>query len=152
MPERRNAWRQEYCGKAACRRASKAKSQRRWLGKPENRDYFRGPDNSARVKEWRATRPGYWRKEGALQEVFVGQPIDDNSEAGDFVAAKSSPVQEVLPLQEVIANQPLVLIGLIAQFTGATLQEDIASASRHLLRLGQDVMQGKKYGEESPMS
>ena len=152
-PERRNAWHQEYCGKATCRRASKAKSQRRWLGKPENRDYFRGPENSARVKDWRAAHPGYCRKEDALQEVLVGQPPDSNSETGDFAAVESSSaVQEVLPLQEVIANQPLVLIGLIAQFTGATLQDDIALASRHLLRLGQDVMQGTRRGEEGSMS
>jgi hypothetical protein len=38
----RNLHHQKYCSKAACRKASKAASQRRWLAKAENRDYFRG--------------------------------------------------------------------------------------------------------------
>jgi len=41
----RNAKRQRYCGKPECRKASKSASQRRWLQKPENRNYFRVPDN-----------------------------------------------------------------------------------------------------------
>ena len=44
-PDPRNAKRQRYCCKPECRKASKSASQRRWLRKPENRDYFRGPDN-----------------------------------------------------------------------------------------------------------
>lgn len=43
-PDPRNAKRQEYCRKPECRKASKVASQRRWLSKPENRDYFRSPE------------------------------------------------------------------------------------------------------------
>jgi hypothetical protein len=32
-----------YCLASTCRAASKAASQARWLAKPENQDYFRGP-------------------------------------------------------------------------------------------------------------
>ena len=46
---------------SACRRVSKAASQARWLGRPKNRDYFRGPENVARVQAWRAADPGYGR-------------------------------------------------------------------------------------------
>jgi len=44
-PDARNAHHQRYCGAGACRRASKAASQRRWRGsgKAPNREYFRGP-------------------------------------------------------------------------------------------------------------
>ena len=38
----RNLRHQRHCGDAACRKASKAASQRRWLAKSENHDYFRG--------------------------------------------------------------------------------------------------------------
>jgi hypothetical protein len=44
-PDPRNANRQKYCRKPKCREASKAASQQRWLQKPENQDYFRGPQN-----------------------------------------------------------------------------------------------------------
>ena len=140
-PERRNAWHQEYCSKEQCRPASKAASQRRWLKQPCNRDYFRGPENAARVREWRAVHPGYWRKQDALQEVIMPQHADINLENGTFPKPQSVlPVQELLPLQEVIANQPLIIVGLIAKLIGATLQDDIVAASRNLLRLGRDVI------------
>lgn len=142
-PERRNAWHQEYCSKEECRRASKAASQRRWLKQPCNRDYFRGPENVARVREWRAAHPGYWRKQDALQEVIMSQHADINLENGTFAECRRvAAVQELLPLQEVVANQPLIIVGLIANLTGATLQDDIVAASRNLLRLGRDVMGG----------
>jgi len=52
-PDPRNRRRQHYCSEDACRGASKTASQRRWLDKPENRDYFSGPDNAARVQAWK---------------------------------------------------------------------------------------------------
>ena len=41
-PDPRNVRHQRYCSAPACRGASKAASQRRWLAKAENRNYFRG--------------------------------------------------------------------------------------------------------------
>lgn len=38
----RNARHQKYCAAPACRQASKTASQRAWLAKAENQDYFRG--------------------------------------------------------------------------------------------------------------
>jgi hypothetical protein len=61
-PDPRNRRHQRYCAARACRRASKAASQAFWCAKPENRDYFRGPVNVARVKAWRSRHPGYWRR------------------------------------------------------------------------------------------
>jgi hypothetical protein len=52
-PDPRNVRHQRYCCQAACRQASKAASQRRWLSQPENQDYFRGAENVARVQRWR---------------------------------------------------------------------------------------------------
>ena len=62
LPDRRNLHHQRYCSEAACRKQSKAESQRRWAQKPDNQNYFSGPQNSQRVKEWRKRNPGYWRK------------------------------------------------------------------------------------------
>ena len=41
----RNRGRQNFCRKPDCRKASKADSQKRWLDKPGNRDYFRGSEH-----------------------------------------------------------------------------------------------------------
>src|SRR5271154_2291304 len=48
-PAPRNRRHQFYCSASGCRAASKAASQARWLAKPENQSYFRGPVNVARV-------------------------------------------------------------------------------------------------------
>lgn len=45
-PDYRNRKRQKYCQQPDCRKAAKAACQRAWLTKPENQDYFRGPDNT----------------------------------------------------------------------------------------------------------
>ena len=62
VPDPRTSDRQRYCSKPACRQASKAASQRRWLSRNGNGDYFRGPTAVGRVQRWRQRHPGYWRR------------------------------------------------------------------------------------------
>jgi hypothetical protein len=111
-PDPRNLRHQSYCSAPTCKAASKAASQARWLAKPENQDYFRGPVNTARVKAWRARHPGYWRKRQhtgpALQDVSTVQPTV-SSDKMDAVA-------------------------------DTALQDDIVRATGRLLRLGQDIL------------
>ena len=141
----RNTGHQRYCSKPDCRKASQAASRRAWLAKPENQDYFRGPENVARVQAWRAERPGYWRRPPkasgagaqpalALQDVCPAQALEiaDDLQKGAETA-----------LQDVWRAQPAVLIGFIAQFTGSALQDDIARSTRQLLKLGHDILAGR---------
>ena len=143
-PDPRNLRHQRYCSAKECRRASKAASQRRWLAKAENRDYFSGPEQVARVRIWRDAHPGYARKTSsrrpALQEHSSAQPVDID-EQSDVLSA---PV-----LQDVSLAQTLVLTGLIAHLTGAALQEDIAITSRRLQQLALDIVQGDPNGRET---
>ena len=131
-PDPRNAKRQKYCRESDCRKASKKDSQQRWLNKPENRDYFRCPENVTRVQQWRKANPGYSKKnQNALQEPLIRQHsenIDDTNEL------------ESVALQDLLNPQPSVLIGLIANFTGLALQDDIAKTVRRLQQLGQDII------------
>ena len=143
-PDPRNRRHQRHCAKAACRRASKAASQRRWLAKAQNQDYFQGAINVARVQAWRAAHPGYWRRPGtkpatALQADSLVQGIETPHDSGFFGCAA---------LQDVLAAQPTVLIGLIAHLTDSALQDDIARASRRLLQLGQDILQGRTHHDD----
>ena len=86
-PDPRNRYHQRYCAAPSCRAASKAASQARWLAAPENRDYFRGPVNVARVRAWRARNPGYWRKRRvALQDRLLEQPVDSTNKKANFVS------------------------------------------------------------------
>jgi len=140
-PDPRNRYHQRYCPAPACRAASKAASQARWLAKPENQDYFRGPVNAARVQAWRSRHPGYWRKGrrtgAALQDLSTAQPIVSTAKTNH--SARS-------PLQEVLTAQPAVLIGLIAHIVGTPLQDDIVRATGRLLRLGQDILSSSAAG------
>ena len=144
-PDPRNRRHQRYCSARLCRAASKAASQARWIAKPENQDYFRGPQNVARVQLWRSRHPGYWRKGRssgtALQEVSMGQPPDPTAANADVARS---------PLQEVLTAQPAVLIGLIAHIVGTPLQDDIVRATSRLLRLGQDILSLSAAGAAMP--
>jgi hypothetical protein len=132
VPDPRCVRRQRHCSTPACRKASKADSQRRWHHTPDHRDYFKGPIHVERVRAWRQAHPGYWRRKAsglprALQEDFMLQPsqkqlLDDTLTAGAF--------------QEDLFRQPAVLVGLIAHCTGLAFQEDIAMTARRLQPLG----------------
>lgn len=134
-PDPRNTSRQKFCSKPECRKASKKESQRRWLQKPENRDYFRGPDNVRRVQEWRKDHPGYWRKsdgnKNALQDPSSGKEKEKQPVKSELTK---------LALQDVLLDQPTVLIGLISHLTGYALQEDIARTARRMQQLGDDIL------------
>lgn len=136
MPDARNRKRQRYCAKDACRRASKAASQRRWLSQPENTDYFRDVDNAARVRRWQAAHPGYWKK----RRKKPGDVLQDDCRA-EVAARQQVSVSDVgVVLQDDWQRQPPLVIGLIAHLAGMTLQEDIAAMTGRLIAKGQAVL------------
>ena len=143
QPDPRNHRHQKFCNKELCIKASKAESQGRWNSKPENRDYFSGNENIERVRAWRAKNPGYWKRRPRVTEPTVTRC---HTPENPSQATENTRETEELALQEILtplnSSQPLILIGLISKITGATLQDDIAIASRNLIRLGQDVMCG----------
>jgi hypothetical protein len=136
-PDHRNLRHQRYCSKPACRKESKAQSQRRWLQRPENENYFRGPDNSRRVKEWRKRNPGYWRKKKSSTQTPLQEVCQEQLAANEEL--KSEKRSDAL--QEVCLMQPAVVVGLISMMTGNSLQEDIAQTARVLVRKGRDILE-----------
>lgn len=138
-PDARNRARQRYCRKAPCRKARKAASQRAWLSKPENRDYFRGEANVARVRAWREAHPGYAKRRSrsgaaspaALQDRLMSQLAGTAGQAQQ---------DEPVALQDLLHVQPPVVVGLIAHLTGMTLQDDIAAMTRTLHSRGRAVL------------
>ena len=147
QPHPRSKGRQRFCSHQDCQYASKRHSQQQWLNKPENRDYFSGPENVRRVQMWRLQHPGYSRKQqrkadkpSPLQEGLISQPVDITNEK-EIVKAQA--------LQELLSSQPVVLIGLIAHLTGAALQDDILAASRRLRQLGEDFLHPPTSGDSN---
>jgi hypothetical protein len=137
-PDHRSARRQKFCSKPQCRKASKAESQQRWLERPENKDYFKGPYHVQRVQLWRKNHPGYWHKaqdkENALQDSLT-----------PYLKEKQGVTENLHEdaLQDVLTAQPAVFIGLIAQLTGSALQDDIALTARRMRQLGNDILNRK---------
>ena len=141
----RNARHQKYCCEPSCRKASKAASRCTWLAKAENQDYFRGPENVVRVQAWRTAHPQYWRRRAgqraqqqiALQDLCQTQVVEIPEDSQNA----SQPA-----LQDLFLNQPAVLVGFIAQFTGSALQDDIVRSTQRLIELGRDILAGKNSG------
>lgn len=132
----RNRRHQRYCRKVLCRKASKAASQRRWLSKPDNAGYFRDEANVRRVQAWRERHPGYSRRSRrkrsqTLQDSLITQAPDYQQEM---------PPDAAPPLQDLCGPQAALLVGLIAQLTGLTLQDDIVATTRLLQSRGRAVL------------
>jgi hypothetical protein len=94
------------------------------------------------VQQWRKEHPGYWRRKSekpisALQETLNEQPAENNMDADLSSGA----------LQDILNAQHIVLLGLISNFTGSALQDDIAITVRRLLRLGQDIVNNSTHSK-----
>ena len=148
-PNPRSKGRQKFCSTPECRKVSKAASQKKWLQKPQNKNYFSGSENVQRVQQWRSRNPKYWKtvqqslhKPLPLQDSLITQAIDSKEKTSDLNANA---------LQEVLMSQPTVLIGLIAHLTGSTLQDDIVESGLKLRELGEDLLHNThlKNGENN---
>ena len=143
----RNQGRQLYCCKVECRKASKRRSQAKWLSRPENRDYFKGPANGDRVRAWRANHPGYWKRSklprrGAKKETSKTQPVNNKEDE-----VSRSLVTQERPLQETLIIQEPFIVGLIDYVAGGALQENMEKTIRMLFSRGQDLLSQRRPGE-----
>ncbi|MDO8539030.1 MAG: hypothetical protein Q7S40_01205 [Opitutaceae bacterium] len=144
-PDYRHRHDQFYCAKPACKKARQAASLQRWREHPENRGFWRGRWNIERVQEWRAAHPEYWKrvkkKQGAGRGVALQNAMKP-VQASDYKLDNSNGVGDCVTkrvLGDLKAQDP-VLIGLIAQLTGDTLQNAIHQTTTRLYEKGQAVM------------
>jgi hypothetical protein len=128
IPDYRNAYHQRFCSSAVCQHASKRASQRRWLCKPQNRNYFREPDNSERVRQWRQLHPGYWR-------------TDKHSPTTTGPGKISA---EARTLQEFCRSKAAVLTELVSSLGGYALQEDIGRWASEVVTEAQCILEWRQ--------
>lgn len=147
VPDYRNRGRQKFCSAPECQAASKRRSQACWLAKPPNQDYFRGPENVQRVQAWRAEHPGYWkrsprnaRQSATPQCSTLQETCSEQGAVLQELEPKQPPQVSGPALQELCEVKTPLLVGLIAQFTDAALQEDIVAYTRRLIARGQDIL------------
>jgi hypothetical protein len=140
---------QKFCSKPACRKASKAHSQREWCR--NNPGYFTGPEHVERVQRWREDHPGYGRGKGksrgkdALQEIAPGQV------AGNEVVVDNDPPKSCSgadALQDIASAQTVLIIGLMAELMGDALQDNLPGLTRALIEKGRRVLD-REYVREA---
>lgn len=155
-PDPRNRGRQLLCSKPVCRKASKRQSQARWLSKHGNADYFKGPSNSERVRQWRARNPGYWRR--SAKSKLPQSKESSTKKTPEPVAIKplATPTNPVAlqdpfppPLQDSLHPFHPVLVGLVALQLGSALQEDIRTQMDLLRQNGLAILQHGAGGRPS---
>jgi hypothetical protein len=138
VPDHRNREKQNYCQEGPCRKVSKKASQKKWLRKPENEDYFSNPDNVERVQKWRKGVPEYWKRtkrSTTLQDLLSVQSAENN----ENIDQKDAQPQKHA-LQDFLMAQSPVIIGLIYNLTGSALQEDIANTLLRMQQFGQEIL------------
>jgi len=148
IPDYRNDTRQKFCPAPACRQASKAASQRRWLRKGDNRDCFRSATRLKKIQAWRKAHPGYWRKKKSRSEGT--QPLELKSLNPEQESC-NVPGRHLRTLQDPCQIQTSEFVGLISMLTGSTLQEDIEATRRNLLLRGRNIL-GIKLPEINKLS
>lgn len=136
VPDPRNRYHQRFCSQPACQQARKAAQQRVWSQRSTNRDYWRGPEEVERVRQWRRTHPGYGKRRvqrtsATLQVVSSAQPTEDQPVKPQLTGSA---------LQVLSPRQPPWVVGLISLVTGSTLQADIVATHRRLVARGQEIL------------
>jgi hypothetical protein len=136
IPDCRNEQRQRFCSKPDCRKASQRQSQRAWLAKPENQNYFRDSENAANVRQWQKEHPGYWKNTARYRRRTLQETCSEQIIAAQSVVAN----QSHRTLKDLCAMQTPLIVGLISMLAGSTLPEDIATSTRLLVTKGYDIL------------
>lgn len=147
VPDPRNQGRQRFCSQPDCRAVSKRSSQKAWLARPANADYFKGSQNVQRVREWRARHPGYWKRSRRVKappsEVSptpeAMQPVDPQTSKGQLSAVA---LQDPWPpaLQDPWGSLHPMFIGFLSLQMGTALQEDIHRQCDFMAAKGRDIL------------
>ena len=136
LPDCRNAYHQRFCSTPACQHASKRNSQRRWLRKPENRNYFREPDNLERVRAWRNLHPGYWRPvKHSCQQLQAPGLAGTGTPEGT-----GAPSGAAGTLQDFCRARLPAMVELVSTLGRCALQEDIARFAAQVVMEAQCIV------------
>lgn len=136
VPDVRNRHHQQYCSDPKCRAASKTAAHHKWLSSSKGKDYFKGPQNTQRVQQWRKDHPAYCKstpkkRSVPLQDLITNQVVENK---------QNREISSAAALQDLLKQQHALIIGLISHLTSNTLQDDIAKTSIRFINLGLDIL------------
>ena len=144
-PDYRHRHNQFYCTKPVCKKARQAANLQRWRERPENQDFWRARWNIERVQAWRIAHPDYGKRVKRKKVAGRGVALQIAMKSAQVAEDKfdSSGVASDCVTNRVLVDmktQDPVLVGLIAQLTGDTLQNAIHQTTARLYEKGQAVM------------
>jgi hypothetical protein len=105
---------------------AKHASQRRWLSKPENTGYFKGPGNALRVRLWRAANP---KKRTRTQRIMQR-----------LTTPRLSVALRACGVQDLNERQLALVLGVVSTLARSRVQEVIAGQLRRLMFAGYAVL------------
>jgi hypothetical protein len=111
-PDRRTAEKQRFCGRRECQKARRRRTARVW----RRHNHLRHADDVTRVRVWRETHPGYWRKHRRgllLLELFVPSALLRWTRFWAKLTQPKAGALQILTLVQRVGN-PCVVKGLLA--------------------------------------
>ena len=124
--------RQVVCSREPCRKAAKKQRQAEWFSR--NPDYFSGPENVERVRQW--------RRKKALEgppDPHPPKPPEAQSTQKAKSCNKCEPENEVL--QDLAPPAEVVIMGLLALWSGSTLQDEVHNLYSQCSRRGSELLE-----------
>jgi len=118
--------RHRYCSAPDCRKAAKRASQERWLSRPENANYFKGPANALRSKLWRAANPRKGKKPARPMQRLISPGL--------------SATLQACGVQDLNERQLALVLGIVSALVRSRAQETIARRLRELMFAGYAVL------------
>src|SRR5258706_7555087 len=132
----RSGERQRFCSQDACQKVRKRASQKAWLAKPENQNYFREADHAMRVRQWQKEHPGYWKNSARSRR----RTLQDACPKQLIAPQELTPASAARTLQDLCSLPIPLFIGLISMWTNSTLQDDIVTTARRVIAKGHDIL------------
>lgn len=136
VPDPRVGERQRFCSRLECRRASRRLSQAKWLNKPENHDYHRGPEQVQRNRLWRQAHPDYRRQQRRRRKQQVRLQRVLSSELSAALISCG--------LQNLNDRQLALMLGLVERVCPSGQQDQMAASLRRLMFDGYALLSSTK--------
>jgi hypothetical protein len=139
-PNRFAGARQVVCSREPCRKAAKKQRQADWFSR--NPDYFSGPENVERVRQW--------RRKKAMESPPDPQPPKPSSTLKAKSCNKPEPAEGVL--QDLARPAEPVIMGLLALWSGAMLQDEVHNLYVQCSRRGSELLDQTVPASDSPLT
>jgi hypothetical protein len=135
--------RQVVCSREPCRKTAKKQRQADWFSR--NRDYFCGPENVERVRQWR-------RKKALESRPVPPSPKPPDPASTQKAKSCNTTEPESGVLQDLARPAEPVIMGLLALWSGTMLQDEVHKLYSQCSRRGSELLGQMVPASGSPIT